>query len=70
MKKLFLMSAFMLLAVAANASNGMVISTSCGKQVMTVGPECFEDFDDLLSYMDEVNIANCGEKGNVSMSVR
>lgn len=64
------MSAFVLMAVTANASNGMVISTSCGKQVMTVGPECFEDMDDLISYMEEVNIANCGEKGNVSMTVR
>lgn len=64
------MSAFALMTMAANASTGMVISTSCGKQVMTVGPECFENFDDLISYMEEVNEVECGEKGNVSMTVR
>lgn len=53
MKKLFLMSAFALMGVAANASTGTVVSTSCGKQVMTVGPEYFDrtDFcrDSLIS---------------------
>ena len=34
MKKLFLMSAFALMAVAANAA-GTIVNTSCGKQVMT-----------------------------------
>ena len=48
------MSAFALMGVAANASNGMVVSTSCGKQVMTVGPECFTDLKDLTDYLEEI----------------
>lgn len=70
MKKLFLMSAFALMGVAANASNGMGVSTSCGKQVMTVGPECFTDLEDLTDYLEEINVAYCGEEGKVHAKVR
>lgn len=54
MKKLFLMSAFALMGVAANASTGTVVSTSCGKQVMTVGPEYFARTDDFIDYFISV----------------
>lgn len=70
MKKLISMSVFELMAVAANASQGMVVTTSCGKQVMTVGPECFESIQDLTDYLEELNVAHCGEQGNVHAEVR
>lgn len=69
MKKLFLMSAFMLLAVAANASTGTVVSTSCGKQVMTVGPEYFDRTDDFVDYLEDLNEVYCGERGGFHAEV-
>lgn len=41
MKKLFLMSAFALMGVAANAAEhvGTVVTTSCGKQITTYPPK-------------------------------
>ena len=70
MKKLFLMSAFMLLAVAANASTGTVVSTSCGKQVMTVGPEYFDRTDDFVDYLQDLNEAYCGSRFGFSAEIR
>lgn len=62
MKKLFLMSAFALMAVAANAAEhvGTVLHTSCGRDVMTVVPEFFSDSVEYFSYLQELNEINCG----------
>ena len=63
MKKLFLMSAFALMAVTANAAEpvGTVLHTSCGKEVMTVAPEYFENSSEYFSYLTELNDTYCGE---------
>jgi len=63
MKKLFLMSAFALMAVTANAAEhvGTVLHTSCGKDVMTVAPEYFENSSEYFSYLTELNDTYCGE---------
>lgn len=67
MKKVILMSAFALMTVAANASKGAVIHTSCGKQVMTVGPDFFETYSEYEEYVRDLNEYYCGEKdGSVS----
>lgn len=56
MKKLFLMSAFALMAFAANATEpvGSVVTTSCGKRVMTVPSDHgFLNKNDYYNYMRE-----------------
>ena len=68
MKKFFLMSAFMLMGVAANA--GTVVSTSCGKQVMTVGPAFFSRTDDFVDYWQDLNEAYWGSRFGFSAEVR
>lgn len=62
MKKLFLMSAFALMAVAANAvePTGTVVTTSCGKKVMTVSSDCFSSKEEYYKYLRELNQAECG----------
>ena len=52
MKKLFLMSAFALMGVVANAAEhvGTVVTTSCGKQIMTVAPEFFSKSEEFVDY--------------------
>ncbi len=70
MKKVILMSAFALMAVAANASQGAVIHTSCGKQVMTVGPDFFEKYSEYEEYVRELNHEYCGEKDGAWSEIR
>ena len=70
MKKLILMSVFGLMAVAANASQGTVVHTSCGKKVMTVGPEFFENPDEFSDYLKELNMIYCGEENGAVPKVR
>ena len=65
MKKLFLMSAFTLMAVAANATEpvGSVVTTSCGKRVMTVSSnDGFLNKEDYYDYMRELNEVECGTR--------
>lgn len=65
MKKLFLMSAFALMAVAANATEpvGSVVTTSCGKRVMTVSSnDGFLNKEDYYDYMRDVNEVECGTR--------
>ena len=65
MKKLFLMSAFALMAVAANATEpvGSVVTTSCGKRVMTVSSnDGFLNKEDYYDYMRELNEVECGTR--------
>ena len=65
MKKLFLMSAFALMAVAANATEpvGSVVTTSCGKRVMTVSSnDGFLNKEDYYDYMSELNEVECGTR--------
>ena len=70
MKKLFLMSAFALRGGAASASTGAVVATSCGKQVMTVGPEDFDRTDDFVDYLQDLNEAYCGSRFGFSAEIR
>lgn len=70
MKKLFLMSAFALMGVAANASTGTVVSTSCGKQVMTCSIYEFETSFDFVDYLDDLNETYCGTRGGYTISPR
>ena len=55
MKKLFLMSAFALMGVVANAAEhvGTVVTTSCGKQIMTVAPEFFSKSEEFVDYIED-----------------
>ena len=65
MKKLFLMSAFALMALAANATEpvGSVVTTSCGKRVMTVSSnDGFLNKEDYYDYMRELNEVECGTR--------
>ena len=65
MKKLFLMSAFALMAFAANATEpvGSVVTTSCGKRVMTVSSnDGFLNKEDYYDYMRELNEVECGTR--------
>ena len=65
MKKLFLMSAFALMAVAANATEpvGSVVTPSCGKRVMTVSSnDGFLNKEDYYDYMRELNEVECGTR--------
>lgn len=64
MKKLFLMSAFALMAVAANAADhvGTVLHTSCGRDVMTVAPEFFSKSEEFVDYIEDLNETYCGER--------
>ena len=64
MKKIILMSAFALIVVAANAAEhvGSVVTTSCGKQVMTVAPEYFSKPSDFVDYLEDLNETYCGER--------
>lgn len=66
MKKIFLMSAFALMAVAANAA-GTIVNTSCGKQVMTCSIYEFETSFDFVDYLDETY---CGTRGGYTISPR
>ena len=65
MKKLFLMSAFALMGVAANATEpvGSVVTTSCGKRVMTVSSnDGFLNKEDYYDYMRDLNEVECGTR--------
>lgn len=65
MKKLFLMSAFALMAIAANATEpvGSVVTTSCGKRVMTVSSnDGFLNKEDYYDYMRDLNEVECGTR--------
>lgn len=65
MKKLFLMSAFALMAFAANATEpvGSVVTTSCGKRVMTVSfNDSFLNNEDYYDYMRDLNEVECGTR--------
>ena len=65
MKKLFLMSAFALMAFAANATEpvGSVVTTSCGKRVMTVSSDHgFLNKEDYCDYMRDLNEVECGTR--------
>ena len=64
MKKIILMSAFALIVVAANAAEhvGSVVTTSCGKQVMTVAPEFFSEANEFVDYLEDLNETYCGER--------
>lgn len=65
MKKLFLMSAFALMAVAANATEpvGSVVTTSCGKRLMTVSSnDGFLNKEDYYDYMRDLNEVECGTR--------
>lgn len=65
MKKMFLMSAFALMAVAANATEpvGSVVTTSCGKRVMTVSSnDGFLNKEDYYDYMRDLNEVECGTR--------
>lgn len=70
MKKIILMSVFGLMTVAANASKGAVVHTSCGKNVMTVGPEYFKDFEEYEAYVSELNRVYCGEANGAKSEIR
>ena len=69
MKKLYLMSAFALMAVAANAA-GTIVNTSCGKQVMTCSIYEFETSFDFVDYLDDLNETYCGTRGGYTISPR
>ena len=65
MKKLFLMSAFALMAVAANATEpvGSVVTTSCGQRVMTVSSnDGFLNKEDYYDYMRDLKEVECGTR--------
>ena len=68
MKKIFLMSAFALMAVA-NAA-GTIVNTSCGKQVMTCSIYEFETSFDFVDYLDDLNETYCGTRGGYTISPR
>lgn len=70
MKKLFLMSAFALMGVAANASTGTVVTTSCGKQIMTVAPEFFSKSEEFVDYIEDLNETYCGERKGAHAEAR
>ena len=65
MKKLFLMSVFALMAFAANATEpvGSVVTTSCGKRLMTVSSnDGFLNKEDYYDYMRDLNEVECGTR--------
>ena len=65
MKKLCLMSAVALMALAAHATEpvGSVVTTSCGKRVMTVSSnDGFLNKEDYYDYMRELNEVECGTR--------
>ena len=65
MKKLFLMSAFALMAFAANTTQpvGSVVTTSCGKRLMTVSSnDGFLNKEDYYDYMRDLNEVECGTR--------
>ena len=72
MKKLFLMSAFALMAVAANAADhvGTVLHTSCGRDVMTVAPEFFSKSEEFVNYIEDLNETYCGERKGAHAEAR
>lgn len=72
MKKLFLMSAFALMAVAANAADhvGTVLHTSCGRDVMTVAPEFFSKSEEFVDYIEDLNETYCGERKGAHAEAR
>ena len=72
MKKLFLMSAFALRAVAANAADhvGTVLHTSCGRDVMTVAPEFFSKSEEFVDYIEDLNETYCGERKGAHAEAR
>ena len=72
MKKLFLMSAFALMAVAANAADhvGTVLHTSCGRDVMTVAPEFFSKSEEFVDQIEDLNETYCGERKGAHAEAR
>ena len=72
MKKLFLMSAFALMAVAANGADhvGTVLHTSCGRDVMTVAPEFFSKSEEFVDYIEDLNETYCGERKGAHAEAR
>ena len=72
MKKLFLMSAFALMAVAAHAADhvGTVLHTSCGRDVMTVAPEFFSKSEEFVDYIEDLNETYCGERKGAHAEAR
>ena len=72
MKKLFLMSAFALMAVAANAADhvGTVLHTSCGRDVMTVAPEFFSKSEEFVDYIEDLDETYCGERKGAHAEAR
>lgn len=43
--------------------SGVTVTTTCGKQVTTVGQDYFDQYGDWLEFMSELNEWNCGKKG-------
>ena len=61
MKKIILLAGAMLLLLAGQSAQAVIVVTTCGKAIMTVGPEGYngpkeEDED----YLRDVNVQLCG----------
>lgn len=69
MKKIILMSVFGLMTVAANASKGAVVHTSCGKNDDR-DSEYFKDFEEYEAYVSELNRVYCGEANGAKSEIR
>ena len=60
------MSIFALTTISVNAKEnvGTVLYTSCGKEAMTVAPEFFDNFEEYVKYLNDLNYDLCEEDGN------
>ena len=63
MKKIILLAGAMLLLLAGQSAQAVIVVTTCGKAIMTVGPEGYngpkEEYED---YLRDINEQLCGTR--------
>ena len=63
MKKIILLAGAMLLLLAGQSAQAVIVVTTCGKAIMTVGPEGYDANDkEYEDYLREINEHYCGTK--------
>ena len=70
MKKIILLAGAMLLLLAGQSAQAAVVVTTCGKAIMTVGPEGFPGgWKEYKKYLREINLRECGYEADAQVMV-
>lgn len=70
MKKIILFAGVMLLLLAGQSAQAVIVVTTCGKAIMTVGPEGFPGGpEEYQKYLREINLVECGYEADAQVMV-